>query len=203
MSNGKGYNEYPELLTGNTRKIDYTSDKEIVLSDYSCEALIVWHFNPKSKSFSDLPIAPNLKYLEVNFSNCTSLVGLEKYPNLQRLDLNYCTKLENFNGIDALSKDIFCLWIDHSQKLINHSEVALLPNLRTLGLHSCGTIQSLDFLSGLKKLTVFMFMNTNVADGNMNPLIEHTPKFEFVSFLSKRHFSHKYKDVCKILDLEL
>ena len=88
MNNGKGYNEYPDLLTGNTRRIDYTSHKEIWVGDYSCEALHVWHFNPKSKSFSDLPVAPNLKYLEINFSNCTNLVGLEKYPKLQRLDLN-------------------------------------------------------------------------------------------------------------------
>lgn len=203
MNNGKGYNEYPDLLTGNTRRIDYTSDKEIWVGDYSCEALHVWHFNPKSKSFSDLPVAPNLKYLEINFSNCTNLVGLEKYPKLQRLDLNYCTKLENFNGIENLSRDIYCLWIDHSKKIANHSDTINLPNLKTLGLHSCGTIQSIDFINQLKNLTMFVFMDTNVEDGNMFPLIQHNPKLEFVSFSSKRHFSHKYKEVCKILELDL
>ncbi len=203
MSNGTGYHEYPELLTGSTVTVDYTSDREISLGDYSCEALHIWHFNPKSKSFLDLPAAPNLKYLEINFSNCTSLVGLEKYPLLQRLDLNYCTKLENLNGIEVLSQDIYCLWIDHSQKLINHSDVAMLPNLKTLGLHSCGTIQNLDFINNLKKLTTFMFMDTNVADGNMSPLIHHTPKLRSLSFSSKRHFSHNYREICKALDIEL
>lgn len=203
MSNGEGYNEYPDLSTGNTKRIDYASDEELWLGDYSCEALHIWHFNPKSKSFSDLPVAPNLKYLEINFSNCTDLIGLEKYPKLQRLDLNYCTKLENFNGIEKLSKDIYCLWVDHSKKLINHSDITVLRNLKTLGLHSCGTIQSIDFINQLNNLTMFAFMNTNVEDGNMDPLIQHIPKFEFVSFSSKRHFSHKYKDICKILELKL
>lgn len=46
-------------------------------------------------------------------------------------------------------------------------------------------------------------MDTNVEDGNMFPLIQHNPKLEFVSFSSKRHFSHKYKEVCKILELDL
>lgn len=202
MSNGMGYNEYPELLTGNTRIVDYTSDKDILLGDYSCEALHIWHFNPKSKSFLDLPAAPKLKYLEINFSNCINLVGLEKYPLLQRLDLNYCTKLESLNGIEGLSQDIYCLWIDHSQKLTDHSDVTMLPNLKTLGLHSCGTIQNLEFINDLEKLTYFMFMDTNVADGNMLPLIHHTPKFQFLSFTNKRHFSHNNKEICKALDIE-
>ena len=203
MSNGKGYHEYPDLLTGSTRIIDYTSDKEILLGDYSCEALHIWHFNPKSKSFLDLPVAPHLKYLEINFSNCTNLIGLEKYPELQRLDLNYCTKLENFNGIENLSKDIYCLWIDHSKKLINHSNIAILSNLKTLGLHSCGTIQNIEFVNQLNELTMFVFMDTNIEDGNMTPLIQHNPKFEFVSFSNKRHFSHKCNEIRKILEIEI
>lgn len=190
-----GYHEYPDLLTGYTETIDYSSDNNYPLDSSACEALHIRHFNPASKSFCNLPDAPELKYLEVNFSNCTDLVGLEKYPHLQRLDLNYCTKLETLDGIERLSHDIYCLWIDHSPKLTGHSAAAPLPNLKTLALHSCGTIQDLGFVNELNKLT--MFMNTDVADGNMLPLIRHTPNFEFVSFTNKRHFSHKCKDICK------
>lgn len=203
MSSSTGYHEFPKFSNESSRTVDYTSDEEIMLGDYSCEALRVWHFNPRSKCFSDLPAAPNLKYLEVNFSNCTNLIGLEKYPHLERLDLNYCTKLESLDGIENLSKGIFCLWIDHSQKLSNHSDVVALPNLRTLAMHSCGTIRSIEFLDDMKKLTMFAFLNTNIADGDMTPLIRHTPKFEFVSFSNKHHFSHKLKEMYKILDIQV
>lgn len=43
----KGFNEHPDISAENSKTVDYGSDKEICLCDYSCEALHIWHFNPK------------------------------------------------------------------------------------------------------------------------------------------------------------
>lgn len=51
-------------------------------------------------------------------------------------------------------------------------------------------IQNLDFLSFLPNLIDFRFVNTNVLDGNLKPILEH-PTLRSVGFLNKRHYNIK------------
>ncbi|MDE7303291.1 MAG: hypothetical protein K2N60_08260, partial [Oscillospiraceae bacterium] len=62
-------------------------------------------------------------------------------------------------------------------------------------------IDSLDFILDMPKLREISFVNSNIIDGDMTPLLKHSPKLEFVGFNNKRHYSHLWEDVCRQLNL--
>ena len=175
--------EWNEIKSHNFSKVEY---------------LIIWHHKTKDKTFENLPDAPNLKYLEVNWSGSTSLKGLEKYKNLKRLELHYCTKIESISDICKLKDHIRYIHINMSKKINDHSKIVCCSNLTTLCFNECGKIENLLFLSKLKQLRDFRFVNTNILSGNLTPLIEH-PRINNAGFLNKRHYSHKHTEIDKLL----
>jgi hypothetical protein len=167
--------------------------------DFSkCRYLIIWHHQNKEKDFNNLPEIDGLEYLEINWSSSKSLIGLEKYKKLKRLELHYCTKIESLKGIDKLHSGIEYLHINQSKKLKGHTDILKLKNLTTLCFNDCGEIDSINFIKKLDNLVDFRFVNTNVLNGQLSPLIEH-PKLINAGFLNKRHYSHKQKEIDKIL----
>lgn len=172
--------------------------KEIDFSN--CEDLTIWHFNPDSHSFEELPELKQIKRLCVNFTNAESLNGLEKLPDLKRLELAYCPKL---TSLDGLPDSLDFLMIEHAGKLCGYEKISALKGLKVLRLHECGDIESLNFLNSLPQLTEFRFVNTSIADGNLQPLISHIPKLTAVAFSNKRHYSHTLKQVLEELGITL
>lgn len=163
--------------------------------DYSnCRYLIIWHHSSKEKNFNNLPDIENLEYLEINWSSSNSLIGLEKYKKLKRLELYYCTKIESLNGIDKINPEMEYLHIDQSKKLKGHDAITKLQDLKTLCFNDCGVVENIDFILNLNDLEDFRFVNTNVLDGQLEPLIKH-PKLINAGFLNKRHYSHIDKDI--------
>lgn len=177
--------------------------KKIKLSevDFSdCENLTLWHFNPPSRSFEDLPEAKYIRELHVVFTNAESLSGLERFPYLKHLELDYCPKLTSLDGIpDTLD----FLMAEHAKRLSGYGFIENADRLRVLRLHECGDIESLSFIERLPLLTEFRFVNTSVKDGNMQPLIDHRPKLTAVAFNNKRHYSHTLEKVLDELGITL
>lgn len=169
--------------------------------DFSnCEDLTFWRFNTKSHSFEELPELPHINRLCVNYTNAESLEGLDKIPNLKRLELAYCPKLSSFDGLpDTLE----FLMIEHAKKLCGYEQIAAVKGLKVLRLHECGDIENLNFLDSLPLLTEFRFFNTSVKDGNLQPLIDHIPKLTAAAFNNKRHYSHTLKQVLDELGITL
>ncbi|MNC26981.1 hypothetical protein D3C75_751340 [compost metagenome] len=151
------------------------------------EYLILWHYKQSmSGPLADLPKI--LTYLELNSSNITNFIGLEKLTELKRLELHYCTKLESDIGLSALGDTLEHLHINHSKKFALSKELLSLKNLRVLCLNCCGDLENLNFLSELPNLIDFRFVDTNVKDGDLTPILKH-PSIRSVSFLNKRHFN--------------
>ena len=168
---------------------DWKEKKVDSINFSNCKYLIIWHHQSKDKDFENLPDIEDLEYLEINWSSSTSLKGLLKYKFLKRLELHYCTKLETLDGIEDLNQDIEFIHIDQSKKLKGHERVTRLKQLRTLCFNDCGVIENLGFLKSLPHLVDFRFVNTNILDGNLMPLISH-PSITSVGFLNKKHYSH-------------
>ena len=163
------------------------------------EYLIIWHHKNSIKDLSNLPNIPKLKYLEINWSNSLSLEGLEKYNSLKRLEIHMCTKLESIEDISSLKNSLEYVHFNGCKKINNHEKIIACKKLDTLCFNKCGEIKSLDFILSLPNLKDFRFVNTNILDGNLNPIIEH-PKLKSIGMLNKRNYSHKSRAIEKLLD---
>ena len=161
------------------------------------EYSVLWHLKTKQKSFDKLPISENLRYLELNWANLKELNGLNRFPNLKRLEIHYCRKLESLEGIQNVTKLEF-LHINQSKKLNISEHLLKLKDIKVLCLNSCGELPNLDFLSNFKKLIDFRFVNTKIESGDLRPIIEH-PTIRTVGFLNKRHYNMKDEQVENIL----
>jgi hypothetical protein len=160
----------------------------------NAEYVIIWHLKEKLNSFDNLPYSDKLLYLELNWANIKSFDGIEKFKNLKRLELHYCVKLENDKGLSQLKDTIEFLHINQSKKFKFTDELLKLKKLKVLCLNACGSLDNLDFLKSFPNLVDFRFVDTNVLDGNLKPILEH-PTIRTVGFLDKRHYNYKSEKI--------
>ena len=117
--------------------------------------------------------------LQLDFSNATSLDGLDKAPNLKKLSLVYCSKITDFKALNAMSAmtDLYikdanvesieflrvmknlkslALQLDPSKINPDIAPLEILQNLGNLQTNFAAIeeMQSLSSLSKLKKLTI-------------------------------------------------
>ncbi|MDR1315258.1 MAG: hypothetical protein LBK13_00170 [Spirochaetales bacterium] len=174
--------------------IDYKKNKSDMNFFQSKKYIILWYYACNGNDFINFPINNKLDYLELNWANNKSFRGIENIRGIKRLEVHYCTKLENDFGLSSLQETIEWLHIDKSKKFEISSELLSLKKLKVLCLNSCGTIASLDFLENFPDLIDFRFVDTNILDGNLKPIIEH-PKLSNAGFIDKRHYNYKSNDL--------
>jgi hypothetical protein len=177
---------------------DFKENKHSILDLWGIEYAILWYFRYKGLSFELLPNSDKLCYLEMNLANIKDFCGIERFTNLKRLELHYCKKLENIIGLLGLRDSIEWLYISHSKKIRSTDEISHLANLKVLRLNNCGPLESLDFLKDLPNLIDFRFVDTNILDGDLTPLIKH-PNLRSAGFFNKRHFNLSEEKVDLIL----
>ena len=175
-------------------KEDKVDQAQLLKAIYS----VIWHMKVEDKIFKDLPVFSNLKLLELNWSNCKDLIWINKFPNLRRLELHYCVKLASLEGIQLLADSLQFLHLNQSKKISNIDCLLGLKKLRVLCLNSIGSIDNLKFLEELPELIDFRFVDTNILDGDLTPIIEH-PNIKSVGFLNKRHYNYKSEQLNNIL----
>jgi hypothetical protein len=155
---------------------------------------IIWHLKEKINPFDNLSESDKLSYLELNWANIKNFEAIEKFKNLKRLELHYCVKLENDSGISHLCKNLEFLHINMSKKFVLTDELLKLKKLKVLCLNSCSPIENLDFLENFPHLIEFRFVDTNIKDGNLRPILEH-PTIRTVGFLNKKHYNCKDEQI--------
>jgi len=160
---------------------------------------IIWHLKEKLNSFDNLSESYRLLYLELNWANIKNFEGIEKFKNLKRLELHYCVKLENDKGLSQLKDKIEFLHINQSKKFKFTDELHELKKLKVLCLNACGSLDNLDFLKNFPDLVDFRFVDTNVLDGNLKPILEH-PTIRTVGFLNKKYYNYKDEKIKLELD---
>ncbi len=162
---------------------------------FKLKFLWIVSFNTKSQNFEDVPSFGNLQHLTVVRSNISSFIGLAPQPELKRIDLEYCTKLESFEGLEEIKDSLIHLQINNSKKLYKHDFLTNLYKIEILRLNSCGKVRNIRFLDRMPNLKSFAFADTNVLDGDLSPLFN----LESVGFLNKRHYSHTDLEVKEII----
>ena len=158
----------------------------------NAEYAIIWHL--KEKEFMELPQSEKLLYLELNWANLKNFGGIGKYNCLKRLELHYCVKLESDEGLSQMNDSLEFLHLNQSRKFNFTEELLQLKKLKVLRLNSCAPIDNLNFLRYFPNLIDFRFVDTNILDGNLIPILEH-PTIRTVGFLNKRHYNYTDKQM--------
>lgn len=137
-----------------------------------------------------LPAMPSLQQLELVDSKLQTLKGVERFATLRSLVLAHLGRLTSLVGIEALEA-LEVLDCDACRRLVDHSRVASLVHLRKLQFNDCGSMPSLAFLSQLPHLERFAFVDTNIVDGDLRPVL----RLNSVGFFMKKHYSHSPEQV--------
>jgi protein phosphatase 1 regulatory subunit 7 len=99
------------------------------------------------------------------------LNGLEKFGQLEKFELNYCSKLDILCCLEKSKETLVSLRFDHCKSITNHECVMQLVNLNTLAYNNGGAMPSIKFIKEMASLNAFMFVGTDVIDGDMTPCI--------------------------------
>lgn len=169
------------------------------LSNKDLEYLVLWRHRSKAGGFTDTPIPESLLYLELIWSNLKNFVGIGKLGNLKRLELQYCLKLESDSGLSEIAGTLEHLHIHKAKKFVPGEELLSLKNLRVLRLNSCGPLENLSFLSQFPNLIDFRFVDTDVLDGDLSPLVDH-PTIRSAGYSNKRHYNIKPERMNELLE---
>lgn len=148
----------------------------------------------KSRDLTGLPDMSQLVDLALVQARLSSLKGLGRFAGLRRLELAYMPKLLGLDGLSVLAR-LEVLECQNCPKLQDYPSVVGLPRLRSLRFNACGEIPTLRFLDELPDLEEFRFVNTNVADGDLRPLL----RLKSVGFLPRKHYSHTPEELDAIL----
>ncbi len=188
---------FDEVPTHLYRQIDLKEEKMNGLTSSEIEYLILWHYK-QNKQGNFMGIPKGLRYLELNWSNIQDFCGIGDLDKLKRLELYYCTKLRYDTGLSTVADTLEHLHINHSITFAPSNELFCLKNLRVLCLNTCGNLENLSFLNEFPHLIDFRFVDTNVIDGDLTPIINH-PTIRSVGFLNKRHYNISEKKIDSIL----
>ena len=161
--------------------------------------IILWNYNTKNNTLCKLPANNSLQYLELNLSNCESVEGIKNFPHIKRLELHYCLKLVSDEGLSNVADSLEWLHINKSKKFKFANELIKLKKLKVLCLNDCGSIDNLDFLQYFPSLVDFRFVNTNIKNGDLTPILEHKSLIN-AGFLNKKHYNYNSETVKDILN---
>lgn len=172
--------------------------KELSLAQYAERKVSVPDFVSKD-SICDLelwkvPIAffdkigefPNLTSLTCTQIGCKSLDVLEMLPKLEKININYCTKLTD---VSAVAK---CPILQEARfqvckQVTNFDTLSQSQTIRALDMFKCGSVPSIHFIDGMSNLKAIDIVETNVLDGDLTPCL----RLEAVTTLDKKHYNLK------------
>lgn len=158
-----------------------------------------WKFKPRSKDLSDLTGVTRLEQLAVTQSDLTSLAGVEALEDLRYLDVAYVPKLESLTALSKCGVGIRELDITNARNVRNYKPIASLQKLRNLRISYSAPMKNLKWTAGLNNLDSFSFVDTNVEDGDLSPLLK-LPKLRYVGSMNKKHYSHNCDDLNEVLN---
>lgn len=140
-----------------------------------------------------------LEQLAVTQSDITSLSGVESLEDLRYLDVAYVPKLHSLAALSKCSVGIRELDITNARNVRSYKPIASLEKLRRLRLSYSASMKNLNWTAGMSDLDFFSFVDTNVENGDLSPLLK-LPKLRYVGSMNKRHYSHNCDDLNEILN---
>lgn len=149
-------------------------------------------YKSKNGDFSDLPYLPNLEELMLFYLTASSLKGIERFPHLKNILLYRAHKLESLDDLVSLSDVLKEFELEGKTKIFDYHALGKLRVIKRLFLSNVGDIKDLSFLETLPSLNHFVFMDSNVVDGDLS----YCKKVNgWVAFTNKKHYSMTFEEL--------
>lgn len=163
--------------------------------------LNVWHFNPPSRDLAELAGLVRLEDLGLVQTNIASLASIEALEDVRYLQIARAPKLES---LDALSghESIREMDFETLKGIKSYEPITAIHKLRRLMLFKGAPMPNLKWMAGLKHLDFFSFVETNVVDGDLSPLLR-LPCLRSVGTMDKKHYSHTSDELNEALNRRL
>ncbi len=154
--------------------------------------LLIKKINLRSvRTLDKLKGLKNLEKLTLIQPKMDDLDFLEFFPNLTELEIYYCSTLKDISALVLNKNKLKKVRLDHCKNILDYSYINKLKELEYLGISDAHEIDSIGFVTGLKKLKHFSFVGTNVLDGDLLVCKD----IEYCGFDNKKHYSHRMEDL--------
>jgi len=131
----------------------------------------------------------NLTELQLWSNRLEALAGIERFPNLARLDLFRCRKLSALKEI-ANAPKLTEVAFGQCTRIHELSALAELTELKELRIEDCGDIVSLRPLLDCRKLEfVQVAGRTTIIDGDTG-VLNKLPRLKKVLLANRKHYTH-------------
>ena len=159
--------------------------------------LRIWQYKPRSADLSDLSRFTRLETLHLTQTSISTLAGIESLKDLRYVNIAYAPKLQSLETLTAES-GIRELSLQNVKQIEAYAPIAAIPYLRRLKISSCAEMPDLKWTRSMKHLDFISFVETNVADGDLSPLLE-LPLLEYVGTMDKRRYNYKMNALNELL----
>lgn len=177
---------------------DWHPDNENLKACRDLRRLHLWQFNPPSQDLSALRDMPRLEELQIMQTTIASLAGVETLEDLRFLTIGYAAKLESLQALEGNDLQLRELDLRKAKKIASYQPIAALRYLRLLRLSETPAMPNLKWLAGMKRLDFFAFVDTDVADGDLAPLLD-LPELRYVGTADRRHYNYKMAALNELL----
>ena len=150
-------------------------------------SLRLWAFNPPSGDLAPLAGILRLEELEINQTQIDSLAGMERLEDLRYLTVSRASRLESLDALAACA-GLRELSMSGAKRIRSYLPLARLPRLRQLKLTGCTPMESLAWTAGMEHLDFFSFVDTDVRDGDLTPLLQ-LPRLRYAGSMNRRHYT--------------
>lgn len=161
--------------------------------------LHIWQYKPKSGDVRDFAGATRLEWLHLTQTGIQSLDGVENLEDLRYLEVAYAAKLQSLDALRFPAVAIRELGIEKAKQIASYEPIAAMRWLRRLQLFGCAPMPNLKWTKGLDRLDSFSFVETNVEDGDLSPLLE-LPLLRYAGTMDKKHYSHRQEALNQLLE---
>lgn len=160
--------------------------------------LQIWQFKPESEDLAELANLTRLEDLDLIQTNIASLEGLQTLEDLRYLDIAYAAKLESLEALSWQGCGIRELSLMNAKKIASYQPIVSVELLRRLKLSRCAAMPDLHWTTGMQHLDFFSFVETDVLDGDLSPLLR-LPRLRYVGTMDKKRYNYKSEALNQLL----
>ncbi len=187
---------FPEL---EIFKGDWHGDNSHLRHCSELRTLSLRQFKPRSNDLADLAHITRLESLDIVKTEITSLNGVETLEDLRYLEIAHAPKLTSLDALAGGDCGIREIGLESAKKVGSYRPCASISCLRRLRLFACAPMPDLKWTHGMNRLDSFSFVETNVEDGDLSPLLD-LPRLGYVGTMDKKHYNYKMAKLNELLE---